>query len=73
MRAKDGLFSRSFSWNFIPLYAVGNLLIWWEQQVAERRDGVALLKAANGPECNGRRTQFLKRMVDLADHIGKPI
>ena len=31
------------------------------------------IKADNGSESNGRRTQFLKRMVELADHIGKPI
>ena len=31
------------------------------------------IKADNGPESNGRRTPFLKRMVELADHIGKPI
>jgi len=42
---------------------------------AQERDTVSLLqiKADNGPESNGRRTQFLKRMVQLADHIGKPI
>ena len=27
----------------------------------------------NGPESNGRRTQFLYRMVEFADAIGKPI
>lgn len=56
-------------------FIVDNLSAWWEQQAPERRDGVTLLqiKADNGPESNGRRTQFLKRMVDLADHIGKPI
>ena len=31
------------------------------------------IKADNGSESNGRRTQFLKRMVEFADHIGKPI
>jgi hypothetical protein len=31
------------------------------------------IKADNGPESNGRRTQFLKRIVEFADHIGKPI
>ena len=27
----------------------------------------------NGPESSGKRTQFLSRMVQLADAIGKPI
>lgn len=31
------------------------------------------IKADNGPESNGLRTQFLKRMVDFCNHIGKPI
>ncbi len=31
------------------------------------------IKADNGPESNGRRTQFLHRMVEFADYIGKPI
>jgi Rhodopirellula transposase DDE domain len=31
------------------------------------------LKMDNGPESSGRRTQFLHRMVQLADSINKPI
>ena len=31
------------------------------------------IKMDNGPESSGRRTQFLHRMVQLADAIGKPI
>ena len=31
------------------------------------------IKADNGPESNGQRTQFFKRMVEFADHIGKSI
>jgi hypothetical protein len=31
------------------------------------------IKMDNGPESRGRRTQFLSRMVELADAIGKPI
>jgi transposase len=33
----------------------------------------AAVKADNGPESSGRRTQFLHRMVQFADTIGKPI
>ena len=42
---------------------------------SEDRGRVSLLqiKADNGPESNGRRTQFLKRMVQFADDIGKSI
>jgi hypothetical protein len=31
------------------------------------------IKMDNGPESSGVRTQFLHRMVQFADHIGKPI
>jgi hypothetical protein len=31
------------------------------------------IKMDNGPESSGRRTQFLYRMVQFADDIGKPI
>ena len=31
------------------------------------------IKMDNGPESSGRRTQFLSRMVQLADYINKPI
>lgn len=31
------------------------------------------LKVDNGPETSGVRTQFLKRMVEFSDQIGKPI
>jgi len=56
-------------------FIVDCLYSWWEFQSPDERDALSLLqiKADNGPESNGRRTQFLKRMVDFADHIGKPI
>jgi hypothetical protein len=31
------------------------------------------IKMDNGPESSGIRTQFLHRMVQFADHIGKPV
>ncbi len=31
------------------------------------------IKMGNGPQSSGRRTQFLHRMVQLADNINKPI
>lgn len=56
-------------------FIVDGLHAWWEHQAPEQRDACSLLqiKADNGPESSGRRTRFLKRMVDFADHIGKPI
>ena len=56
-------------------FIVDGLYTWWEGQSGEVRNRCAGLqiKADNGPESSGRRTQFLKRMVEFADHIGKPI
>lgn len=56
-------------------FIVDSLIAWWEQPPAADREGVTRLqiKADNGPESNGRRTPFLKRIVDFADHIGIPI
>jgi len=46
---------------------------WWERLPPAERDGFSLIqiKADNGPESSGRRTQFLKRIVEFADHTGK--
>jgi len=48
---------------------------FWDSIPPEERDAISLLqvKADNGPESNGRRTQFLKRMVEFADSIKKPV
>ncbi len=56
-------------------FIVDALYAWWEQRPAHERDAILRLqiKADNGPESNGRRTQFLKRMVQFADDIGIPI
>lgn len=47
----------------------------WEPLPHTERAAMSRLpiKADNGPESHGRRTQFLKRRVELADPIGKPI
>ena len=47
-------------WQALPVH---------EQRATERLQ----LKMANGPESSGMRTQFLHRMVQFADQIGKPI
>ena len=56
-------------------FIVDRLDAWWAAQpIASRTQASRLqIKIDNGPESNGRRTQFLKRMVDFADLIGKPI
>ena len=56
-------------------FIVDQMQAWWEQLAVQQRDGISLLqiKADNGPESSGRRTQFLHRMVQFADIIGKPI
>lgn len=56
-------------------FIVDGLDAWWAHQAPEQRDACSLLqiKADTGPESSGRRTQFLKPLVDFADRIGKPI
>jgi hypothetical protein len=56
-------------------FIVDALQSWWEQRPVQEREVISLvqIKADNGPESNGRRTQFLLRMVQFADTIGKPI
>jgi hypothetical protein len=47
----------------------------WKTMDAQAKAETSLLqiKMDNGPERSGRRTQFLHRMVQLADDINKPI
>jgi len=56
-------------------FIVDCLYGWWNHLPLPERDTLSLIqiKADNGPESNGRRTQFLKRMVEFVDHIGKPV
>lgn len=56
-------------------FIVDSLYGGWDSQSfeAQARATHLQIKADNGPESNGRRTQFLKRIVEFADHIGKPI
>jgi len=48
---------------------------WWACQAPEEGAGVThiQIKADSGPEGNGRRTQFVKLMIESADHIGTSI
>jgi hypothetical protein len=56
-------------------FIIDSLYAWWACQDPDACARVThiQIKADNGPESNGRRTQFLKRMVEFADHIGKSI
>jgi hypothetical protein len=47
----------------------------WEAMDEHEKTHTSLLqiKMDNGPESSGRRTQFLSRMVQLADDINTPI
>jgi Rhodopirellula transposase DDE domain len=56
-------------------FIVDTLEAKWQAMDAPAQAAVELLqiKMDNGPESSGVRTQFLHRMVQFADHIGKPI
>ena len=56
-------------------FIMDSLYSWWEQLPAAQRaaSDQIQLKVDNGPESSGRRTQFLKRIVEFADNTGKAI
>jgi transposase len=56
-------------------FIVDALEAWWATLAESEQVAMARLqiKMDNGPESSGRRTQFLNRMVDFCDRIGKPI
>ncbi len=56
-------------------FIVDTLQAWWEKLPRQVQKTIPWLqiKADNGPESSGIRTQFLKRMVDWVDQIGIPI
>ena len=56
-------------------FIIDTLNGWWNSLTQnERQKSTRLqLKVDNGPESSGIRTQFLKRIVEFCDHIGKPI
>jgi len=56
-------------------FVVDSLMTWWENTpVCERITIMHIqIKVDNGPESSGVRTQFLKRMVEFADHTSKSI
>lgn len=56
-------------------FIVDTLQAWWTGLSVTQQLQTTLLqlKVDNGPESSGVRTQFLKRMVEFCDQIGKPI
>jgi hypothetical protein len=56
-------------------FIVDTLQDWWDGLTPQQQRETQLLqlKVDNGAESSGVRTQFLKRMVELSDLIGKPI
>lgn len=56
-------------------FIVDTLEAWWAalDEAAQVAMAQLQIKMDNGPESSGRRTQFLSRMVQLADHIGKSV
>jgi transposase len=56
-------------------FIVDTLEEWWSTltKKEQKQTKEIQIKMDNGPESNGIRTQFLKRMVDFADSIGKKI
>lgn len=56
-------------------FIVDTLQDWWKGLTPsqQRQTELLQLKVDNGPESSGVRTQFLKRMVEFSDRIGKSI
>jgi hypothetical protein len=52
-------------------FIVDGLLLWWEERKQELgRLKQLVINVDNGPECSGRRTQFLLRLTEFADITG---
>jgi hypothetical protein len=56
-------------------FIVDTLTAWWQGLGGQEQEAIeqVQLKMDNGPESRSVRTQFLHRMVELVDTIGKPI
>ena len=56
-------------------FLVDTLTAWWQGLSLKEQGAIAhiQLKMDNGPESSGVRRQFLHRMVQLVDTLGKPI
>ena len=56
-------------------FLVDTLTAWWHGLTVQEQGAIEQiqLKMDHGPESSGVRTQFLHRMVQLVDTIGKPV
>jgi hypothetical protein len=56
-------------------FLVDTLTAWWQGLSRQEQGAIdqLQLKMDNGPESSGVRTQFLQRIVQVVDIIGKPI
>ena len=56
-------------------FIVDSVYDWWNGLTLEEQMNIDLIqiKADNGPESSGVRTQFLKRMIEFIDCVGKPL
>jgi len=53
------------------VFMVDWLLLWWNERKQELSDlKHIVINLDNGPECSGRRSQFLKRLVEFSDMTG---
>lgn len=52
-------------------FMVDGIFLWWEERKPELSGLKRLaINLDNGPECSGRRSQFLLRMTEFADRTG---
>jgi hypothetical protein len=52
-------------------FMADGLLLWWRHRKPELPElRQLIINLDNGPECNGRRSQFLLRMTEFADMTG---
>lgn len=52
-------------------FMIDGLLLWWNKMKQDLSNVKRLvINMDNGPECSGRRSQFLKRMVGFSDVTG---
>jgi hypothetical protein len=52
-------------------FIADGLFLWWEERKQEFCGLKQLvINVDNGPECSGRRTQFLSRLIEFADMTG---
>ena len=56
-------------------FIVDSLQNWWGKLPTKKKKVIKLIqiKSDNGPESSGRRTQFLKRMVEFVDRTHKSV